>query len=471
LVISYLLTAVACGFAALCYAELAAMIPVAGSAYTYAYVGLGEIFAWIIGWDLIIEYAVGNIVVAVSWSGYFKKVLQSVGLKLPGWMATDLSSAFKSHGAAAFRQAFTDLAAGLTPAHAESVRSWVAGFGTPGGPDLVAQAPHLFGLPILCNFPAFAIVALITVVLVVGMRESAWLNSVMVALKLLIVVAFIVVGVFYVHPVNWHPFAPNGWSGIQAGAFIVFFSYIGFDAVSTTAEEAKNPQRDMPIGMIASLIVCTVLYIAVTLVLTGMTSYKNLGDEAAIATAMEHVGLTRFAGLLSLGAVIAMTAVLLVFQMGQPRIFFSMARDGLLPKWFAKVHPRFRTPYTTTILTGVFVGVFSMFADENFATELTNIGTLFAFVLVSCGVIALRYHDKDRPRPFRVPGSPVVPGIAAVSCIWLMKGSAVATWYRFGVWLLIGLTIYFFYGRRRSRLAAKAAGAATEAPTSSQSLG
>ncbi len=416
LIVSYVLTAVACGFAALCYAELASMIPIAGSAYTYAYVTLGEFLAWIIGWDLILEYAVGNVAVAVSWSGYFKSFVEGFGVHVPAWLVSTINQA-------------------------------------QANPQIFRDAPHLFGIPIVCNLPAAAIVALITVLLVVGVKESARVNSIIVALKIVLVLAFIAIGSFWVAPANWRPFAPNGFHGIMAGASIIFFSYIGFDAISTTAEEAKNPQRDLPIGMIASLIICTVLYVAVTAVLTGMVPSSQLGVADPLALALQKAGLMKLAGVFSFGAVIAMTAVLLVFQLGQPRIFMSMARDGLLPKFAAKIHPRFRTPHVTTIITGVAVAVPAMFVDINDAVEFTNIGTLFAFVLVSAGVVVLRYTDPDRPRPFRCPGAPVVPLLSIVSCIALMVPLPRITWYRFVGWLIIGLVIYFAYSMRRSRLA------------------
>jgi len=415
LILSYIITAIACGFAALCYAELASMIPISGSAYTYAYVTLGELLAWIIGWDLILEYAVGNIAVAVSWSGYFQAFLDGFGVHMPAWMCSTVDQA-----------------------HAN--------------PDIVANAPHLFGIAIVFNLPAGAIVGLLTWLLVVGIKESAWLNTVMVVLKLVLVIAFIAVGAFWVKSDNWHPWAPHGFTGVMTGASIIFFSYIGFDAISTTAEEAKNPQRDLPRSMIASLVICTVFYIGVTLVLTGLVPTKDLGVDDPLALALKINGLDKLSGIFSFGAVIAMTAVLLVFQLGQPRIFMSMARDGLLPKFAAKVHPKYKTPHVTTIITGVAVGVPAMFVDINSVVEFTNIGTLFAFVLVSAGVLVLRKTDPDRPRPFRCPGSPLVPVLSIISCIALMIPLPFITWVRFIVWLAIGLVIYFAYGMRRSRL-------------------
>jgi basic amino acid/polyamine antiporter, APA family len=360
--------------------------------------------------------------VAVSWAAYFKSFLAGLGLNLPGWMSTTINQA----------QA------------------------TPG---LFESAPHLFGVPIVFNLPAFAIVALLTVVLVVGVKESARLNAGMVVLKLVLVVGFIAVGAFYVIPANWHPFAPNGFTGIMSGASIIFFAYIGFDAVSTTAEEAKNPQRDMPIGMIGSLVICTVLYVGVAAVLTGMVKSNALGVGDPLALALQTAGLQKLAGVLSLGAVVAMTAVLLVFQLGQPRIFMSMARDGLFFKPFAKIHPRFQTPYVGTIVTGVCVAVPAMFFDINELLDFTNIGTLFAFVLVSAGVIVLRRTDPSRHRPFRCPGVPFVPLVAIGSCLALMAYLPGITWIRFVVWLGIGFFIYFLYGVKHSRLAAEASSA------------
>jgi APA family basic amino acid/polyamine antiporter len=439
ILLSFLLTGIACGFAALCYAELAAMVPVSGSAYTYAYSSLGELVAWIIGWDLIIEYAVGNVAVAISWSGYFVELLRQFGLELPAWLATDYRTAL---------QAAAQVAGGAGDA---ATIYWASA---------VAEAPRLLGVPIILNLPAVAIVAALTWILVYGVRESALSNSLMVLLKVGIVLFFIAVGAVFVAPEHYTAhggFAPNGWQGVSAAAAIIFFAYIGFDAVSTAAEEARNPARDMPFGIIASLVICTGLYILVAVVMTGMAPWNELGTAEPMITALtlasgdpRLLAIARF--VIALGAVVAMTSVLLVFQLGQPRIFFSMARDGLLPGWAAKVHPRYRTPHVTTILTGVFVAVFAAFANINEVVELTNIGTLFAFVLVSVGVIVLRRTDPDRPRPFRVPGSPVTPLLSVVACLYLMFQLPAVTWVRFVVWLAIGAAIYALYGYRRSRL-------------------
>ncbi len=443
-VFSFFLTAVACGFAALCYAEFAAMVPVAGSAYTYAYAALGEFVAWIIGWDLIIEYAVGNIGVAIGWAGYFRELINHFGLDLPPWLATDYRSAHD-----AFVQA-----AGSTAAAADPVTRYLAA--------AWAHAPHVFGLPFIVNLPAVAVVLVITVILVIGIKESANANNAMVLLKVGIILFFIAVGIFLIRPGNWtNPelggFAPNGVSGIGAAAAIIFFAYIGFDAVSTAAEETKDPGRDMPFGIVMSLFVTTLLYIAISIVMTGIAPWKQLGTAEPMITALQYAhgppGLLNFSRLIiSLGAVLAMGSVLLVFQLGQPRIFFSMSRDGLLPPFLSKVHPKYRTPYVGTILTGIFVAFFAAFANIAEVVDLTNIGTLFAFVLVSIGVIVLRRTDPGRHRPFRVPWVPITPLISIVACIYLMVELPSITWIRFGVWLVIGLVLYFAYGYRNSAL-------------------
>ncbi len=440
IVISFILTAITCGFAALCYAEFAAMVPVSGSAYTYAYATLGELVGWIIGWDLIIEYAVGNVAVAISWSGYFQELLRNVGINFPDWLCTDYRSA--AQGARQIAEA---------QAQGGSAAVQALGAAVAQAAHALASAPHLLGVPIVFNLPAFLIVMLITVVLVVGIRESAWFNSAMVLLKLAIIAFFIIMGFFYVKTANWHPFAPNGYHGVFTAAAIIFFAYIGFDAVSTAAEETKNPKRDMPIAIISSLIACTVIYILVALVLTGMLPWKQLDTAEPLATAFSALGLKWPTIIISLGAVFATTSVLLVFQMGQPRIFFSMARDGLLPQWAAKVHPKYRTPYVTTWLTGIVVAVFASVANINEVVELTNIGTLFAFVLVCVGITILRYKDPGRERPFRVPlGAWLIPMLGAAFCIFLMFYLPPTSWWRFIGWLILGMSIYFSYGYTHS---------------------
>jgi len=423
LMLSFVITAVVCGFTALCYAEFASMVPVSGSAYTYSYGTLGELIAWIIGWDLIIEYAIGNVAVAISWANYFNTLLDGLGWSLPRWMTVDWGTA-----------------------HAKM-------------PEVVANAPHLFGIPIVFNILAAAIVAFITIVLVWGIRESASFNFWMVGIKLIVLGFFVIVSFKFVKPENWTPFAPNGMTGIFSGAAVVFFAYIGFDAVSTTAEEARNPKRDMPIGIIGSLIVCTIIYAIVAAVFTGMIPYpaltRSLATEQAepLTLAMKYVQMPNWmVGVVALGSVIAHTAVLLVFQLGQPRIFFAMSRDGLLPKFFAKVHPKFRTPHVSTIITGVFVAVFAMFTTLESMVDLTNIGTLFAFFLVSVGIIILRFKDPNRERPFKVPFGIVLPVLGAISSVGLAIYLPPSSWSRFFWWLLAGLIFYFLYGFRHSRL-------------------
>jgi basic amino acid/polyamine antiporter, APA family len=439
IVLSFILTAVTCGFAALCYAEFAAMVPISGSAYTYAYASLGELVAWIIGWDLIIEYAVGNIAVAISWAGYFRELISHFGLTMPAWLSIDYRTAFAAVKA---------VAEGATDPNTLYIAS------------AITQGPHPFGIPIVFNLPAVVIVGLITALLVYGIRESATSNSLMVLVKVGIILFFVAVGAVFIKPENFTAyggFMPNGFSGISSAAAIIFFSYIGFDAVSTAAEEAKDPKKDMPFGIIMSLVICTVLFILVSLAMIGMAPWRNLGTAEPMITALQQTGghvklvsIARF--VVSLGAVVAMTSVLLVFQLGQPRIFFSMARDGLLPPWAAKVHPRFQTPHITTILTGIFVATFAAFANIDEVVNLTNIGTLFAFVIVSAGVLILHYKEPNRVRPFRTPWMPFTPLLAMGFCVYLMIQLPLVTWVRFAVWLAIGLVLYFAYGFRHSKL-------------------
>ncbi|HYS20272.1 MAG TPA: amino acid permease [Gemmatimonadales bacterium] len=420
LVLSFLLLGVCCALAGLCYAELAAMIPQAGSAYAYCYATLGELIAWIIGWDLILEYAVGNVAVAISWGDYFTSLLRSFGAHLPVWLTTGYRTAL------------------LSP--------------DPALHGLLQSAPHVAGIPILLNVPAFAIVMAITWLLLLGVRESATANNIMVTIKLLVLGLFIVAGLTRIDTANYHPFAPNGFRGIHQGAAIVFFAYIGFDAISTAAEETRNPQRNLPIGILGGLAICTVIYMVVGVVLTGMAKYTGLGVADPLAKALNTAGFTTVGWIVALGAIISMSAVLLVFQYGQPRIFFAMARDGLLPQWAAKIHPKYRVPHITTLITGVFVALWSIVGDAGETYDLTNIGTLFAFALVSIGVIVLRRTDPDRPRPFRVPFVWVVGLMAAALCVFVMIGLPEQAWKRFGFWLAIGLLLYFLYGYRNSRL-------------------
>ena len=407
--ISFILVAVACSFAGLCYAELASMIPIAGSAYTYSYATLGEIFAWIIGWDLILEYAVSNVAVAVGFSGYLKAQLASFGLVLPDkW-----SMPIRAGG------------------------EWTGAY---------------------FNVPAFLVVFVLTVLLVRGVRESAETNNIMVTIKLGAILTFLVVGGMLVRPANWHPFAPSGFGGIVTGGAIIFFTYIGFDSVSTAAEEAQHPQKDIPFGIIASLIVCTVLYVGVALVLLGMMRYSTFveGDAAMapVAYALKALGARPiFQTVIILGALTGMLSSLLVFQYGQTRIWFAMSRDGLLPKLFSDVHPKFKTPHWSTWIAGFLVGIPGGLVDIGDAADLSNIGTLFAFVLVSLGVIFLRRRQPDRPRGFKVPFVPLFPLISVVLCGGLMTGLTVITWLRFFGWLIIGMLIYFLYSRSRSEFA------------------
>ncbi len=433
--VSIALTAVACGFCALCYAEFASLVPVAGSAYTYSYATLGELVAWIIGWDLILEYAVGNIAVAISWAAYFRQLVLGFGVEVPPWLATDYRSTLL-----AARTVAESGIAGLTPEASVAYQAHL-------------HHPVILGVPIVFNILAILITAAITVLLVRGVKESARFNNVIVVLKILTLLFFIAVGTFFIKPANWHPFFPGGLHGVWTGASLIFFAYIGFDAVSTAAEECKNPGRDMPRGIIGSLVVCTVLYIGAGLVLTGMMPFAKLqGVADPLAAALNYVHQDWAAGILAFGAVIAMTAVLLVFQLGQPRILMAMSRDGLLSPWFSRIHPRYRTPHVTTILTGVFVAGFAAVANIDEIVQLTNIGTLFAFVLVSVGIIILRVREPQRPRTFRVPLVPLTPLLGIGMCLWLMAGLPAVTWLRFVLWLAAGLIIYFVYGIRQSRL-------------------
>jgi APA family basic amino acid/polyamine antiporter len=396
------------------------MIPQAGSAYAYSYATLGELVAWTIGWDLILEYAVGNVAVAISWGDYFNTLLRGFGLQLPAWLTTGYRTALLSadgqiHG-------------------------------------LLDSAPRVAGIPMLVNVPAFSIVMVITWLLLRGARESATANNIMVVIKLLALGLFVAVGATHLNTANYRPFAPNGFTGIHQGAAIVFFAYIGFDAISTAAEETRNPQRNLPIGILGGLAICTVIYVIVGAVLTGMVPYKDLAVADPLARALGLAGFNAVGWVVALGAVVSMSAVLLVFQYGQPRIFFAMARDGLLPQWAATLNPRTRIPSTTTWLTGIVVAVWSLIGDAAETYDLTNIGTLFAFTLVSIGVLVLRYKEPDRPRPFKVPFVWPVCVLSAAACVFIMSGLPRVAWERFGIWLAIGLVVYFAYGFRHSRL-------------------
>jgi APA family basic amino acid/polyamine antiporter len=423
LLLSFLLLGAACALAALCYAELASMIPQAGSAYTYSYATLGEFAAWIIGWDLILEYAVGNVAVAISWGDYFNTLLRGLGVGLPPWLTTGYRTSL------------------LSP--------------DPAIHGLLETAPRIVGIPVLVNLPAFGIVILITWLLLRGARESATANNIMVGIKLLALGLFVVAGLTRLNPANYHPFMPNGFRGIHQGAAIVFFAYIGFDAISTAAEETRNPQRNLPIGILGGLAVCTLIYIIVGAVLTGMVPYRDLAVADPLARALQLAGFQRVGWIVALGAAISMSAVLLVFQYGQPRIFFAMARDGLLPGWAARLDPVRRIPRVTTLVTGIAVAGASLVGDAAETYDLTNIGTLFAFAMVSIGVLVLRYKDPDRPRPFRVPFIWPVSLLSAAGCIFIMRGLPRQAWERFGIWLALGLVVYFLYGYRHSKMARK----------------
>ncbi|CAN5625157.1 amino acid permease [soil metagenome] len=417
IVYSLLLAGTGCLFAALCYAEFAAMIPVAGSAYTYGYATLGELVAWIIGWDLILEYLFGAATVAVGWSGYFSAFIRGAGIDLPGRLT------------------------GSPLAYGDG------GFTSTGA---------------LINLPAVLLIVIMTAALVIGIRESARLNNLMVLVKLAIILLVIGFGFMYVNRANWHPFVPPntgsfgefGWSGVVRGAGAIFFAYIGFDAVSTAAQEARKPQRDMPIGILSSLAVCTVLYVLMALVLTGLASYTLLDvpHPLFVAISVAGPGLAWLGPVVNVGAIVALASVVLVLLMAQPRIFYAMARDGLLPPVFGRVHPRFRTPYVTTIVTGAVAAVVAGIFPIGILGELVSIGTLFAFVVVSAGILVLRYREPNRPRPFRTPFVPVVPILAILTCGYMMVSLPGDTWLRLAVWMALGLAIYFAYGKSHSRL-------------------
>jgi APA family basic amino acid/polyamine antiporter len=416
IILSFVLGGIACAFVGLCYSELAEMLPVCGSSYTYTYATLGEIFAWIIGWDLILEYAMGAATVAVGWSGYIVSLLHNVGINIPPVLAA-----------------------------------------APGTVIKLADGTTATGI---VNLPAIVIIAILTTMLVLGTKESARLNNIMVAVKLVVVVAFIALGVFFIKPANWHPFIPAntgefgnfGMSGILRGSAVVFFAFIGFDAVSTAAQEAKKPQRDMPIGILGSLIICTILYILVAGVLTGLVPYAELNVPDPIAKGVDAIGMNWFSILIKIGALTGLTTVILVLLYGQSRIFFTMSTDGLLPPLFARVHPRLQTPYLSQILIGSVVAIVAALTPISVLGEMVSIGTLFAFILVCGAVIYLRRSDSDASRPFRVPGVPVVPVLGILFCLLLMAGLPLVTWVRLVVWLVIGMTIYISYGRNHSRL-------------------
>jgi basic amino acid/polyamine antiporter, APA family len=495
----FVITAVTCGFSALCYAEFASRVPIAGSAYTYAYVSFGELIAWIIGWALILEYAIGNIVVAISWSGYFNNLLEGFGLHLPPWLTADPATA-----KGAYLQVQEAMAGGtpLTPSLRFAKDAW-------------ETSPIIAGYHIFINLPAFVIVCLISVLTYIGIRESKKMTNFLVVFKILVILFVIVIGFFFVEPNNWSPFMPNGFEGVLRGVSAVFYAYIGFDAISTTAEECKNPQRDLPRGMMYSLAICTVLYILIAFVLTGMVPFTTLKVADPLAFVFDSVGQEWIGYIVSVSAVVATTSVLLVFQLGQPRIWMSMSRDGLLPAAFAKIHPKYQTPWFSTIVTGCFVAIPSLFMESGLMTDLTSIGTLFAFVLVSGGVLMLPRitsftDDKDRNGKFRLPyinGRFIVPALflifvyfqgghiitslqnilheglqeilflvfvmlaatltiltfvrkynvipilGVLFCSYLLIEIQALSWLYFFGWMSIGLAIYFSYGYHKSKLA------------------
>ena len=495
----FVLTAVCCGFSALCYAEFASRIPVSGSAYTYAYASFGELVAWIIGWDLLMEYAIGNIAVAISWSQYFVNLMEGLQIHIPHYLTTDYLSASRS-----FKEASAELLKGGTlESLTQNVRS---------GYSAWINAPHIGNFRLIADIPALAIVFFITWLVYTGIRETRRATNMMVVFKIIVLIAVIVIGFFYVTPANWSPFLPNGFGGMMKGVSAVFFAYIGFDAISTTAEECENPQRDLPRGMIYSLIICTILYILIALVLTGMVSYKELQVGDPLAFVFKRVGLNQISYIISFSAVIATASVLLVFQMGQPRIWMSMSRDGLLPKAFSRIHPKYKTPSFATIVTGFFVAIPALFLNLTEVTDLTSIGTLFAFVLVCGGVLLLPKREEGQAAPkFKIPyinsqfivpvlfivgvlffwnnflglfdfsggwqvfrdklpfflfvilsialtiasfikKLSLIPILGLASCFYLMTELGYTNWLRFLIWLIIGLVIYFFYSKQHSKL-------------------
>ena len=462
LMMSFVLSGLGCAFAGLCYAEFAALIPLAGSAYTYAYAALGEIFAWIIGWDLTLEYAMGASTVSSGWSNHFIEFLNIFGLRMPLWLAYDHWTALRQAENIVARQMAQVANPGLVPGTQAFLKA-VADVIDAQSPQLLQRAhdlvnaPHLFGMEIGFNLPAFCIALVITAILVVGIKESAAFNSLIVVIKVSVVLFVILLGMHYVSRANWghdwQSFAPMGFSGIGAGAAYIFFAYIGFDAVSTTAQEAKNPQRDLPIGIIASLVACTILYILVAAVLTGMVPWGSINIEAPLAVAFLDRGLTKASYLITVGALAGLTSVMLVMLLGQTRVLYSMANDGLLPrKFFAAVHPKFRTPYKNTILVGFLAAIVGSVTPIDDIGKMVNIGTLFAFVIVCIAVMVLRRTNPGQPRPFRTPWVPLVPVLGILFNGYMIYKLEWVNWARLLVWLFIGLVIYFTYSRHHSRV-------------------
>jgi APA family basic amino acid/polyamine antiporter len=464
LMLSFVLSGLGCAFAGLCYAEFAAMIPLAGSAYTYAYATLGELFAWIIGWDLTLEYAMGASTVSSGWSNHFIEFLNMFGIRMPLWLAYDHWTGLRTAEDTVAHQMVAaqrpDLTAG-TQAFIQAVDAIKSAH----SPELVQRAhdmlaaPHLFGYEIGLNVPAFIIACVITTILVIGIKESARFNAAIVAIKVTVVLFVIALGSRYINHANWgtdwHSFAPMGFSGIGAGAAYIFFAYIGFDAVSTTAQEAKRPQRDLPIGIIVSLLVCTALYIAVAAILTGMVPWQEVNIEAPIARAFLDRNLGWAANIITVGALAGLTSVMLVMLLGQTRVLYAMANDGLLPRsFFADVHPKFRTPYKNTILVGLLAAVVGSVTPIDDIGKMVNIGTLLAFVIVCIAVMILRQKNPDQPRPFRTPWVPFVPIMGILFNGYMMYKLGWVNWARLIIWLIIGLVVYFTYGRHNSRVQA-----------------
>jgi len=468
LMLSFVLSGLGCAFAGLCYAEFAAMIPLAGSAYTYAYATLGEIFAWIIGWDLTLEYAMGASTVSSGWSNHFIELLNIFHLKMPLWLAYDHWTALRTAENVIARQMAHAADPSLVPGTQAFVNK-VAEITSAQSPELLQRAhsllnaPHLFGHEVGLNLPAFIIALIITTILAIGIRESARFNATVVTIKVAVVLFVIGLGSRYVNAGywggDWSSFAPYGFSGIGAGAAYIFFAYIGFDAVSCTAQEAKNPQRDLPIGILASLLVCTGLYIAVAAVLTGMVPWREINIEAPIARAFLDRGLATASHIITLGALAGLTSVMLVMLLGQTRVLYSMANDGLLPKkFFADVHPKFRTPWKNTILVGLLAAIVGSLTPIDDIGKMVNIGTLLAFVIVSIAVLVLRQTNPEQPRPFRTPWVPAVPILGVIANGYMMYKLGWINWARLIGWLIIGLFVYFTYSRKHSKVQALNAG-------------
>jgi len=462
LTLSFVLSGLGCAFAGLCYAEFAAMIPLAGSAYTYAYATLGELLAWIIGWDLTLEYAMGASTVSSGWSNHFIELLNLVHIKMPLWLSYDHWTALKTAENMVARQ----MAQSASPSLGTTTQAFldkVSAIISAQPPELLQRAhellgaPHLLGAEIGFNLPAFLIALVITTILVIGIKESARFNTAIVAIKVSVVLFVIALGSHYINSGNWgtdwHSYAPHGFAGIGAGAAYIFFAYIGFDAVSTTAQEAKNPQRDLPIGMIASLAICTVLYIAVAGVLTGMVHWQQINIEAPVAVAFLDRGLPVAANIITLGALAGLTSVMLVMLLGQTRVLYSMANDGLLPKkFFAAIHPKFRTPWKNTILVGLLAAIVGSVTPIEKIGQMVNIGTLLAFVIVSLSVLVLRYTNPSQPRPFRTPWVPLIPILGVIANGYMMIKLGKWNWIRLVTWLGIGLIVYFTYSIKHSRV-------------------